>query len=174
MENKDQSLGVAAPAEAAVPPVPLSTEALCASAAEKLHAQLDIGLALLRHCQSLAHFAKGDRSLPVAVAARVMQSNVATARGIAPAANGETRHRSIVQAIPPPDRKKQERKAQIHDELEMVKVRERLSRRLDELVEQSVRARSGDSNECDRVAQIVESDRKTVAHLEKNLAELED
>jgi phosphoglycerate-specific signal transduction histidine kinase len=152
---------------------PVSLEALGLGSADTLRQQLDYGLSFLASCEAMLRESRGDPTKPIFSAAAIMRANVSTALAIAPAARGETRHRSISETILPPDRKKEEAKKTARTKLETAEARLRVTKRMDELVNQSIRARMGETTELDRVGMIVKSEEKLVDYLKKTVAELD-
>jgi len=89
-------------------PVISSAEELRRQAAQYLIDHLEISSSLMARCEALAYQAEGDRTSPLFAAARIMRVSADTARALGQVANGETRHRSIIEKVetykaPPPD-----------------------------------------------------------------------
>jgi nucleotide-binding universal stress UspA family protein len=117
-------------------------------AIDHLLGQLNVSGALIERCELLAHTSKGDRTKPLFAGARLLAANAQLARALALLAQTEIRHRSIVETIqhsgqgrgrlnysfsndpssyevgPTPEYQRQEQ------------ARERLTRKLDRLLEQ--------------------------------------
>jgi hypothetical protein len=83
-------------------PVISPADELRRQAAQYLIDHLEISSSLMARCEALAHQSKGDRTTPVFAAARLMQASADTARTLSQVANGETRHRLIVERVEPP------------------------------------------------------------------------
>ena len=149
---------------------PEADEALRRLAAERLADHLEIGISLAEHCEMLAGKTKGDRLGPVYAAARLMRANAAVAEALANVAQIERRRRSIVERIQPPDPKKAELNSRLQQEKISAEQGAKLYRRLNEVVEESIRARLGDENATDRVAELLKNQEKTLERLCKEEA----
>ncbi len=80
-------------------PVISSKKELRRRAAQYLIDHLEISASLMARCEALALQSKGDRTTPVFAAARILQVSADAARALNQVANGETRHRSIVEKV---------------------------------------------------------------------------
>jgi len=109
-------------------------------------------------CEELANFRKGDRLGPVYAAARLMNANAQVAKALAQVAPIESRRSSIVERIQLPDPKTAELNSRLAKEETDARAKLKGWRRLNEIVEQSIRARSGDTQAEDRVAQVLKED----------------
>lgn len=145
-------------------------EALRRLAAERLADHLEIGISLAGHCEMLAGKTKGDRLGPVYAAARLMRANAAVAEALANVAQIERRRRSIVERIQPPDPKKAELNSRLQQEKISTEQREKVFRRMNELVEESIRARLGGENATDRIAELLKGEEETLERLRKEEA----
>jgi hypothetical protein len=86
----------------------------------------------------------------------------------------ERRRRSIVERIQPPD----PRKAELNSHLQQRKVtaeeRAKIFRRMNEHVEQSIRARLGEEGAVDTVSRLVREQEEELARVEEQIAEASD
>ncbi len=140
-------------------------------AAEQLSAQLQLGTALIAQCDAWAKAGKPGRLASVATAARVMLASAGVARALTLAALGETRHRSINEAPSPVDRAREQRRDFYQGNLDKAKKAEGIYERLNELVENSVRARMGEPDAEDRIKRNLDHSRENAERLTKILAE---
>jgi hypothetical protein len=152
---------------------PKKPEDVRAFAVDKLAEHLAVGVSLAQLCEDLANKATGDRLGPIYAAARVMRANAAVAEVLATVGGIERRRRSIVERIQPPDPKK----AQLNSDLQKRKVlsedREKIFRRLNEHVEQTIRARMGEVGSEDSIARLIRAEEKERKYVEEQLADLD-
>lgn len=145
--------------------------ALRQCAAEQLSAQLALGTALIAQCDAWAKEAgKPGRLASVATAARVMLASAGVARALTLAALGETRHRSISETPSPVDRAREERREFYQGNLDKQKRAADIYERMNELVENSVRARMGEAGVEDRIKRNLDHHRESAERLTKILA----
>jgi hypothetical protein len=97
-------------------------------------------VSLAQLCEDLANKVKGDRLGPIYAAARVMRANAAVAEVLATVGGIERRRRSIVERIQPSDPKKAQLNSLLQKRKMSAEGREKIYRRLNEHVEQSIRA----------------------------------
>ena len=103
------------------------------SAVDTLAEMLAASMEMLARCQGQANASRGDRLGPVYAAAQLLHANANIARALAHVGCVETRHRSIVERVQPPESQKPEFNCtppQRGDEA-MVELR----RRIDRLIE---------------------------------------
>ena len=103
------------------------------SAVDTLAEMLAASMEMLARCQAQANASRGDRLGPVYAAAQLLHANANIARALAHVGCVETRHRSIVERVQPPESQKPELNCtppQRGDEA-MVELR----RRIDRLIE---------------------------------------
>ena len=112
-----------------------SDEELRRLAGKLLADNLDMGASLVARCEHLAELPKGDRLKPIYAAARMTFANARIAQALANLAQVERRQRTIVERIQTPDPKLIELNSRMYGE-GVDGARERLERRLDELLEQ--------------------------------------
>jgi hypothetical protein len=140
----------------------------------KLAEHLEIGVTLAHHCEIQAGKAKGDRLGPVYAAARLMRANAAVAEALATVGGIERRRRSIVERIQPPDPKKTQLNSHLQERKITAEERAKIYRRMNEHVEQSIRARMGEEGVEDSVSRLVRDQEDELARLEKQIAEAAD
>lgn len=139
-------------------------DALRRFAAEQLAQHLETGASLVERCEALALTSRGDRLGPLNAAARLMHANAHVAQTLAHVALVERRSRSIIERIQPPDPKIAELNSKMQDEETAIRSRLKFYRRMNEHIEQSIRARTGESEEPDSVADLI---RRTEEDLER-------
>lgn len=148
-------------------PSPQRDDELRRLAAERLAEHLDIGASLVARCEHLAELPKGDRLGPIYAAARLMRAQALVAQALANVVQVERRQRSIVERIQSPDPKQAELNSKIKKEGLDAEARLKVFRRLDELVEQSIRARTGETDEADRIAELIKGEEEDIARIKK-------
>jgi uncharacterized membrane protein YccC len=148
-----------------------SDEELRRLAAERLAEHLEMGVSLVARCEHFAELPRGDRLGPLYAAARLMRANAFVAQALANVVQVERRKRSIIERIQPPDPKIAELNANLQREIESSEYRLKVYRRMNELVEQSIRARTGDAPERDEIAQLVQQELENLAQVKKARAE---
>ena len=144
-----------------------SDEELRRLAGARLAEQLEIGASLAARCEHFAELPKGDRLGAVYAAARLMRANAFVAQALANVAQVEQRRRSIVEHIQPPDPKVAELNARLQKEEGDSERRLSIYRRMNELVEQSIRARTGETQERDRVAELIKYELEELTGIRK-------
>jgi len=140
-----------------------SDEALRRLAVARLAEQLDIGASLAARCEHLAELPKGDRLGAIYAAARLMRANAFVAQSLAIVGQVERRRRSIVERIQPPDPKTVELNARLQKEKMTSEQRLKIWNRMNEHIEQSIRARTGETQERDSVAELIKSEEEELA-----------
>jgi len=141
------------------------------TAAEQLSAQLTLGTSLIAQCDAWMRKGKPGHVQSATAAARVMQSSAGVARALTLAALGETRHRSIVEQQSPADRQKEARKEYFQNNLNKAETLKGIYKQLDDVVENSVRARMGEKDKEDRIARNLKHYGESVEQLKKVVAE---
>jgi hypothetical protein len=118
---------------------------------------------LLERCCELAA-GETDRVGAISAAAKLIQANAAAAGMLARLAQGETRHRSIVERAQPVAKDGDRLNSKNLTPREYVLRQEKYWRRLDEILNQAIKARTGEDPQAeDRVASVlrtVEEDKK--------------
>ena len=135
--------------------------------AAQLARHLDMGAELVARCQALAQVARGDRLGPLTAAARLMRANAHVAQTLAHVALVERRQRTIVERIQGPASNSAELNSKKLSQREEAWNRLKFWRRMQEHVERAVRVRMGESDEPDRIAQIVKQEEENFARFEK-------
>ena len=148
-----------------------SDEELRRLAGARLAEHLDIGVALAARCEHLAELPKGDRLGAIYAAARLMRANAFIAQALANVAQVERRQRSIVERIQPPDPKVAELNARLEKQEGDAEYRLKVYRRMNEHVEASIRARTGDQQERDSVAELIKYELEELAGIRRQRAE---
>ncbi len=151
---------------------PATDEELRRLAVMRLSEHLEVGATLVGRCEQLAMAHRGDRLGPLYAAARLMRANALVAQALAHVAQVEYRQRSIVERIQPPDPKLAELNSRLQREEGGSEVKLKFWRRVDELVEQSIRARSGETQEDDRVADLVKHEEEELVRIKNERAEV--
>ena len=144
-----------------------SDEELRRMAVARLAEHLDIGSSLITRCEELAQVHRGDRLGPLYAAARLMNANARVALALAQVGQVESRCRSIVERIQPPDPKTAELNSQLQQEEGGSECRLKVYRRMSELVDQSIRARTGETQEHDRIAELIKHELETLAGIKQ-------
>jgi hypothetical protein len=156
------------------PEPPRTDDELRRYAAEQLAEHLSIGVDLAARCHNLSLRADTDKVGPIHAASRLMQANARIAEALATVAQVERRRRTISETIQKPDPKQ----AELNSKLEKEKVdQEQLTKfwqRMDEHVENSVRARLGQEGAEDRIAFLLKKQKQKLAYAERRLAGEED
>jgi hypothetical protein len=147
-----------------------SDEELRRLAAERLSEHLEMGASLVARAEHLAELPKGDRLGPLYAAARLMRANALVAQTLANVVQVERRQRSIVEHIQPPDPKVVELNARLQKEEGDSESRLKIYRRMNEIVEQAVRARTGDAQAEDRVAFLIKHELEELAGIRQQRA----
>ena len=140
-----------------------SDEELRRLAGARMAEHLDMGVSLVARCEHLAELPKGDRLGAIYAAARLMRANAFIAQALANVAQVERRQRTIVERIQPPDPKEAELNARLQNEERDSEYRLKLYRRMNEHVEQSIRARTGETQERDSVAELIKHELEELA-----------
>ena len=140
-----------------------SDEELRRLAVARLAEQLDIGASLTARCEHLADLPQGDRLGAIYAAARLMRANAFVAQSLAIVGQVERRRRSIVERIQPPDPKTVELNARLQKSEHESEEKLKIWRRMNEIVEQAVRARTGDAAAEDRVADLIKYETEILA-----------
>lgn len=160
------------PAALADEPAALQTDdQLRRFAAERLADHLQIGVDLAQRCEMLSLKAKGDKLGPLYAAARLMQANARIAEALANVAQVERRRRSIVERIQPPDPKKDELNSRFRKQKMDAEMQLKIWKRLNEHIDETVRARMGEEGAYDSVGQIIKDAEEKLVHAEEQLAE---
>ncbi len=141
------------------------------AAAEQLSAQLGVGTALIAQCDGWARSGKRDRVESAAVAARLMLASAGVAKTLILAALGETRHRTITETPSPVDREREARRTVLQDRLKRTETQQKVWGRLNEIVENSIRARMGETGVEDRIARVLRDNEKTLERTKRDIAE---
>ena len=148
-----------------------SDEELRRLAAERLSEHLEMGASLVARAEHLAELPKGDRLGPLYAAARLMRANALVAQTLANVVQVERRRRSIVEHIQPPDPKVAELNARLQKKEEGDReYRLKVYRRMNEHVEQSIRARTGETQERDSVAELIKHELEELAGIRQQRA----
>lgn len=134
-------------------------------AAARLAEQLEIGAGLLLRCEALAATAKGDKTGPLTAAARLIRANAQAAQALAALVQVERRQRSIIERIQTvaagPDELNCKKNVPVCDEEQRLKI----YRRMDALVEETLRARSGDPEAHDSIAALIAREEQELAEM---------
>jgi hypothetical protein len=112
-----------------------SDEELRRMAVARLAEHLDIGSSLVTRCEELAQVHRGDRLGPLYAAARLMNANARVALALAQVGQVESRRRSIVERIQPPDPKIAELNSRFPTPEKNEDSLAELERRIDRLIE---------------------------------------
>lgn len=144
------------------------------TAAAHLSAPLDRNARLIERCEALASAQRGDRIGALNAAARIMRADAALAAMFARVARIETRHRSFSET----NQMTKADKAELNAKKIELSVRqdrfdqEKVWRKLDEHVENAIKARTGDPDAHDRIKWVLdeieewkERDRKSGEHI---------
>ena len=149
----------------------MSDEELRRHAVGRLAEQLDIGSSLTERCEHLAALPGGDRLGAIYAAARLMRANAFVAQALANVAQVERRRRSIIERIEPPDPKVAELNAGLQKEKLTSEQRLKIWNRMNEHIEQTIRARTGDPNAADSVSRLIKHEEKELERLRKQCEE---
>ncbi|MEI9929263.1 MAG: hypothetical protein WDM89_01500 [Rhizomicrobium sp.] len=155
------------------PAPPRTDDELRRYAAEQLVEHLAIGVSMATRCHGLSAQAHNDKVGPLNAAARLMQANARVAEALATFAQIERRSRTISERIQPPDPKKLELNSKLEKEKASAETLTKFWQRMDEHVENSVRARMGEGND-DRIALLLKKQKQKLAYAERRLAGEED
>ena len=147
-----------------------SDEELRRLAAERLSEHLEMGASLVARAEHLAELPKGDRLGPLYAAARLMRANALIAQTLANVVQVERRQRSIVEHIQPLDPKVAELNARLQKREGDSEYRLKVYRRMNEHVEQSIRARTGETQERDSVAELIKHELEELAGIRQQRA----
>jgi hypothetical protein len=150
---------------------PRSDEELRRLAAERLTEHLEMGASLVARCEHLAELPRGDRLGPLYAAARLMRANAFVAQALANVVQVERRKRSIIERIQPPDPKTAELNARLQKQEMDSESKLKIWRRMNEIVEQAVRARTGDAQAEDRVADLIKYELEELAGIRQQRAD---
>jgi hypothetical protein len=134
-------------------------------AVARLADHLEVGVSLAQRCEHLAAIPKGDRIAPVIAAARLMNASAAVAEALGTLALVERRRRSIVERIQPPDPKQAELNSRLHQEEVGAETRLKIYNRMNEHIEESIRARMGEEGAKDSVSWLIKKEKETLARL---------
>lgn len=144
-------------------------------AAQHLADQLEMSCELLQRSQVLAAQTRGDRIKPLVAGARLIAANAQLARALGFLAQTESRNRSFIETIQPPAPKTAKLNSRFSKPektpLERAQVIEKFYRRLDEIIKDSIRHRSGDPSAPDIVARNLKMAQEGVARQTEILAE---
>jgi hypothetical protein len=157
--------GLTNPATPGDDPPPPTDEELRRFAAGRLADHLQIGVDLAQRCELLSLKAKGDKLGPLYAAARLMQANARVAEALANVAQVERRRRSIHERIQAPDPKQAELNSSLQKEKITAEERLKIWNRMNEHVEQSIRARMGEEGADDSVSRLIREEEKNLARL---------
>ncbi len=155
------------------PAPPRTDDELRRHAAEQLAEHLIIGVDLAARCHNLSLRAETDKVGPINAAARLMQANARIAEALATVAQVERRSRSISERIQPPDKKQAELNSKLEKEKVDAETLTKFWQRMDEHVENSVRARMGEGDD-DRIAFLLKKQKQKLEYAERRLAGEED
>ena len=136
-------------------------------AAERLAEHLEIGASLVARCEHLAGLSKGDRTGPLYAAARLMRADAEIARALATMVGVERRSKSIIERVQPVDPKKAELNSTFQKQKLDAEGRLKVYRRMEEIVAQSIRARSGDPQAHDQIADLIKHEEEEIADLDQ-------
>ena len=100
-----------------------------------------------------------------------MRASAHVADAFATVAQIERRRRSIVERIERGNPKQQELIARKENELVSAKTRERIYKRMNEHIEQSIKARLGEEGGYDSAARLLKDEEERVARLEREVDE---
>jgi hypothetical protein len=138
-----------------------------------------VGVALAQRCEQLSGIPEADRVGAVTAAARLMNANAAVAEALAVVAQLERRRRSIIERAQAAEEKKPELNQRYWQKknLETVQARSeamiKFWKRVDEHINESMRARAGEEGAVDSVARILRNSEESVANAKEKLAELD-
>jgi len=160
------------------PAPPRTDDELRRYAAEQLAEHLTIGVDLAARCQNLSLRAESDKVGPINAAARLMQANARIAEALATFAQIERRRRTITERIQPPDKKKDElnstfdpiKRAQAN--LRKAETGEKLYRRINDMCNETIRARMGDPASRDIVAEKIKEAKWDYEKAQETLTQL--
>jgi len=149
-----------------------SDEELRRLAVARLSEHLDIGSSLVTRCEELASVHRGDRIGPIYAAARLMRANAQVAKALAQVALLETRHRSIVEriqrAVPKPGElncSSQNRGEEGESEEQAAEGNLKVWHRLQQIVEETIRFRQGESDGQDVLTELIQREEQTLARI---------
>jgi len=171
--DKDSQPDPDAPAASQSRGPAMTDDELRRAAAGQLAQHLELGAALVARCETLSQAPRGDRLGPLYAAARLMRANAQVAQVLAHVALVERRNRSIVEHIQPPDPKKAELNSNLRTREVTAQDRLKFYNRLNEHIEQTIRARTGESEERDSVAFLIQEAEDSVERLKKERAEFD-
>jgi hypothetical protein len=146
-------------------------------AVARLADHLEVGVSLAQRCEQLAGVANGDRVAPITAAARLMNANARIAEALATMAQLERRRRSIVERIQPVENKNAELnsgfgKFRRSDEFK-AEEKEKLWKRMNEMCNETLRARMGDPASRDVIMEKIKEARWDHAKAQETLAKLD-
>lgn len=146
-------------------------ERLRRQAVEQLADYLALGGGFIAFCKQVSQDATVDKTATIHAAARLMRASAHVANAFATVAQIERRRRSIVERIERGNPKQQELIARKESELLSAKTRERVYKRMNEHIEQSIKARLGEEGAYDSAARLLKDEEETVARLEREVDE---
>ena len=162
------------PAESFDQPAPPRTDdELRRYAVEQLAEHLTIGVDLAARCQNLSLRSESDKVGPINAAARLMQANARIAEALASVAQVERRRRTIVEVPQKVDKKKAELNSYFQKQKMNAETERKIWNRMNEHVENSIRARMGDKSAEDRIAYVLNANQKKLDYVNKSLAEID-
>jgi len=167
-----QTFEPSAPPERQGPPLS-SDDALRREAVQHLADNLEIGSSLIARCEEFALKSRDAHLAPMHAAARLIQASARLADSLSNVAQVERRRRSIVERIEPIDPKQRELNERKKQDLVGANVRMKIWRRMDEHIEQSIRARMGDTSVSDSVARLIREEEENIALCEREMDEAE-
>lgn len=143
------------------------------TAAAQLGRQLCMSTAMVGACEAALKDDAAASTGRMIAAAKLMQASAQLARSLTLAALGETRHRSFVETPSPADRERERLREGKQKMIREAEAGEQAWGRLDELVEQAIRVRTGEAKGEDRIARAHTQYKQAVERLKKQAADLE-
>ena len=150
-----------------------SDDARRSEAVQHLADNLEIGSSLIARCEEFALKSRDAHFEPMHAAARLMTASAKLADAFSNVAQVERRRRSIVERIEPIDPKQRELNERNKKNLVDANMRMKIWRRMDEHIEQSIRARCGDTSVSDSVARLIKKEEENIARCEREVDEAE-
>ena len=150
-----------------------SNDALRRAAAQHLADDLEIGSSLIARCEEFALKSRSEKLAPMYAAARLMSASAKLADSLSTMALVERRRRSIVERIEPINPKQRELNERNKKNLVDANMRMKIWRRMDEHIEQSIRARSGEAGATDSVKRLIEGEEANIARCQREMDEAE-
>ena len=151
----------------------LSDDARRSEAVHHLADNLEIGSSLIARCEEFALKSRDAHFAPMHAAARLMTASAKLADAFSNVARVERRRRSIIERIEPIDPKQRELNERNKKNLVDANMRMKIWRRMDEHIEQSIRARCGDTSVSDSVARLIKREEENIARCEREVDEAE-